>query len=360
MIKKYDKIKNREGGFNGKLFVSFYLMDDCRHGNYGNVSMVKTKKMALCFVLWSSNVDDSDGNGLVFTRKRLSRTDRICLFSCPTGTSRSWGLSYFDFELIFIGNEFIHTLIFISKEGTKMNWSDSWDQAKYQEFLSYLRDQKDESYRQFNAKIVQSKKEMLGIRVPILRKIAKEIAKGDSLSYLNVCQNHYYEEVLLEGLVIAQLKEDAIAYPYFEKFLPKIDNWAICDMVVSSMKRVKKNKGIYEVRIQKWLKDPHPFTVRIGLILLLSYYIEETYLTNIFALVEQIDRKEYYIQMGIAWLLSVCFVKFPDETTLYFDQNQLDPWIYQKTLQKIIESNRVDSYRKEKIRQRKKASMINS
>lgn len=235
-----------------------------------------------------------------------------------------------------------------------MNLRIFWNEEKYQEFILYLYSFQDEKFKQFSQRLIQTEKEILGIKTPFLGKIAKEIAKGDIHSYLEVTKGKYHEELLLEGMVLSSLKEDEVLYPYLERFIDKIDNWAICDMVVARLKIVKKNKELYYSRIKKWLKSDQEFRVRVGLIMLLDYYIEEDYIDDIFHLVDQIQRKEYYINMGIAWLLSVCYVKYKSETLFYLDHNHLDKFTYNKTIQKIIESNRVEKAEKVILRQRKK------
>lgn len=236
-----------------------------------------------------------------------------------------------------------------------MDFNIGWTTYKYQDLINYLKTFKDEKYRLFNQKIVQSKKKMIGIRTPILRKIAKQIGKNNSLSYLEVCKNHYYEEVLLEGFIISEIKDVKTSLSYFENWILKITEWSTCDMVVSSYKIVKKNKELYFKRIKEYLKNDQEFIVRVGLVLLLDYYIEKEYIEEIFILVDNINREEYYIKMAIAWLLSICYIKYKEETINYLDNNHLDKFTYNKTIQKIIESNRVSNEEKEILRQKKKS-----
>lgn len=232
--------------------------------------------------------------------------------------------------------------------------ANQWTEKTYKKLIDELKLLKDEKYRLFNSKIVNTNLPMIGIRTPILRNIAKKVAKTNIESYLACCKDKYFEEVLLQGLVIAQIKNDELSFSYFEKFIKKIDNWSICDMVISSMKIVKKNKKIYLYRIKNFIKDYHEFTVRVGLVLLLDYYIEKEYLPIIFDLVDDLKREEHYINMAIAWLLSVCYIKYKAETLKYLDNNNLSKFVYNKAIQKIIESKRVSSQEKEILRHKKR------
>ena len=136
-----------------------------------------------------------------------------------------------------------------------------WTKKEYQKYLKYLKEIKEEEYAKFSKKIISTKYEMLGIRIPMQRKIAKEIQKGDVTSFLSFCGKTYYEEVLIEGLVIAGLKEKEEFDQYFEPFLLKIDNWAICDSVCSGAKIISKYPSFYFTKISEWLQKQEIFTV---------------------------------------------------------------------------------------------------
>ena len=118
---------------------------------------------------------------------------------------------------------------------------DEWNEQTYAKFVHYLKSIQDVKYREFHSSLVlNSKYEMIGIRVPIMREIAKNIANGDIAGFLRYAQNNYYEEVMIQGLVISHIRDENIFYDYFLKFISKIDNWAICDSFCSSIKIVRK------------------------------------------------------------------------------------------------------------------------
>ncbi len=227
---------------------------------------------------------------------------------------------------------------------TKM---DKWTKEKYKLFLKELNTNKDLKYKEFNQKIIITEYPMLGVRTPLLRKIAKEISKTDYKSFLKLVTTNTYEEILIEGFVISNIKDVDESITYFDKFIKKIDNWAICDLVVSGMKIVKNNKKLFFNKIKNYLQDKHEYTVRVGVILLLDFYIEKDYLKEVFKLIDNIKREEYYIKMAIAWLLSICLIKYKEETLIYLKNSSLDDFTYNKALQKARESTRVTKEEKE-------------
>ncbi len=224
-----------------------------------------------------------------------------------------------------------------------------WTKKEYQNYLKYLKEIKEEDYAKFSKKIISTEYQMLGIRIPMQRKIAKEIQKGDVTSFLSCCGNNYYEEVLIEGLVIAGLKEKEVFEEYFEPFLLKIDNWAICDSVCSGLKIISKYPSFYFSKINEWLQRKEPFTVRVGLVLLLNFYMIEEYIPKILDLVSTIHREEYYINMAIAWLVAEITIRFPDMGLSFLKEKKLDSFTQNKTISKIKDSYRVSKSDKEKL-----------
>ena len=218
-----------------------------------------------------------------------------------------------------------------------MNLRLCWNKENYQEFIIYLKSLSDLNYKAFNSKIINTKYNMLGIRIPKLRTIAREINKGDVLSFLECCNNFYYEEVLIKGLVIAYSNN----FNYLESYLLEIDNWAICDSFVSSLKITNLDEFLSKVRI--FLKDDYEYKVRFALVVLLNFYVEEKYLKEIFKLVNEIKREEYYINMAIAWLISECFIKYPALTRSFLENNNLNKFTQNKTISKIRDSLRVSN-----------------
>lgn len=205
-----------------------------------------------------------------------------------------------------------------------------------------LREHTDEKYREFQYKLIPNAKNIIGVRVPILRKIAKEIAKGDWKNYLEKEDKNTYEEIMLEGYVIGYAKLNINeALKYLESFIPKIDNWAICDSTINTFKFTSKNKEVVFEFIKPYLYSEKEFEVRFAVIMLLSFYIEDNYIEDILEILCKISNKEYYVQMAIAWTVSVCYVKFPIKTEEFLIKNFLDDFTHNKSIQKIRESLRV-------------------
>ena len=234
--------------------------------------------------------------------------------------------------------------------------NNTWDEVQYNKLINYLNNIGEEKYKDFNSKLVLTKYKMYGIKVPILRDIAKKISKTNIISFLDIVKSNSYEEVMIEGLVISYIKEVDLCVKYFNKFINKIDNWAICDTCISFMKIVNKNKELFLKQIKKYIESKNEYVVRLGVVLLLNYYIEDSYIDLVFDIIDSINREDYYINMAIAWLVSVCFVKYRNKTFKYLNDNKLNRFTYNKSIQKIIESYRVSLEDKEILRSMKRGS----
>ena len=225
-----------------------------------------------------------------------------------------------------------------------------WQEKDYEEYLEYLKSLREEEYQKFHQKLTTTKYEILGLRVPLQRKIAIEISKGNIEEFLEFCQDTYYEEVNIEGFVLAKIKDLALLEKYFNSFLLKIDNWAICDGFCNSLTIVQKNKEYFWKKIGELLERKEAFTIRVGLILLLCFYVEEEYILEILKKVKMISNEEYYVKMGLAWLLCECYIKFPKETRKLLEEKSLDRFVQNKTISKIRDSYRVSGEEKEYLK----------
>ncbi len=228
-----------------------------------------------------------------------------------------------------------------------------WKSDDYQSYLSYLNQIKEENYATFQKKIIFTKYPILGIRAFQMRKIAKEILKGNALSFLNLCQSTYYEEVMIEGFVIAGLEEKDFE-KYFFPFLFQIDNWAICDSFCNSVKVFSIQKEKYWPIIEDLLKRKEEFGIRVGLILLLNFYLEKPYLSKILFLINQIDSQEYYVEMAIAWLVSEIYIRYPKIGLSFLKKNQLSKFSQNKAISKVCDSYRVSIKEKELVKKYRK------
>jgi 3-methyladenine DNA glycosylase AlkD len=224
----------------------------------------------------------------------------------------------------------------------------TWNKKEYQIYIKYLKSLSDPKYRDFHKNLTETKYEIIGIRVPIMRQIAKEKLKTDYLDFLKYCGDKYYEEVFIEGQVITGIKDEDKFLEHFYNFLDKIDNWAICDSFCNSLKRFKKNTEKYfPICKELALQTDKIFTSRVGLICILNHFIDELYLKEIFEILDTIKSDEYYLNMAEAWLVCEIYTKYPKETTKYLKKNKLNKFTQNKAISKIHDSYRVTKEEKE-------------
>lgn len=230
-----------------------------------------------------------------------------------------------------------------------------WNKKNYELFIDELKKMQDEKYREFHNKIIGAEVEVIGLRSPIVKDIAKKIAKGDWEGFLAQKKGKYYEETTLRGQVIGFAKADIETIKkYIERYIDEIDNWGICDTFIGNLKIIKKEKEYFYPMVKRMAESEEQWKIRFGLITLMSCYIEKEYINEIFRICSRVKNKEYYVQMGQAWLISTLFIKFRDETLEYLKDNSLDKWTQNKAIQKIRESFRVSEEDKELVKSLKK------
>lgn len=214
----------------------------------------------------------------------------------------------------------------------------------------------DSDYQKFSAALLPNISNVLGVRLPELRKIAKVIAKGDWRSYLETAPSEYFEEVMLQGMVIGYVKADIEeSHSYVADFVPKIDNWSVCDSFCLGLKFTKENKERVWEFLQPYLSSKEEYEIRFGVVMLLNFYIQEAYIGRVLNLLDNAKHEGYYVKMAVAWAVSMCYVKLPEPTMVYLKHNTLDDFTFNKALQKITESYRVDNATKSLIRSMKRA-----
>jgi len=218
----------------------------------------------------------------------------------------------------------------------------SFQYSDYPSLLEHIQMLADEPYKDLQIKLVPGTENLFGVRVPKLRALAKQLAKGDWRAYLADAQDTYYEEIMLRGLVIGYAKmESNEAFQLITEFVPKINNWGVCDVCCSSFKIIAKDKEKLFAFLLPYLKSNSEFELRFAAVMFMDFFINEEYIDRVLEIFDGIHHNGYYVKMAVAWALSVCFVKFPDKTMKYLRDNNLDDWTYNKTLQKIVESFRV-------------------
>ena len=212
---------------------------------------------------------------------------------------------------------------------------------------------KDENYRRFHAKLIPDIPidNIIGVRTPVLRKYAKEVAKlPEANIFLESLPHSYYEENNLHGALLSLLyPKDIIAFmEQLERFLPYVDNWATCDML--SPKIFKKHLSYVYERVQKWLQSDAVYTLRFGIVTLLGFYLDDAFEPEMLQLVANVRSEEYYVNMAVAWYFSMALVKQYDATLPYIQNRVLEPWTHNKSIQKAIESRRIPQETKAYLR----------
>ena len=229
--------------------------------------------------------------------------------------------------------------------------------VNYPAFLEELKSLSEEKYRDFQNKLVpgEGQPEILGIRMPVLRSIAKEIGRGEPRQFLAVCGDDYYEERMLRALVAAGIKpagcEELQALA--DDMLPYVSNWAVCDCFCMELKSVKRFRKPFFEHIAGYLSGG-VWEQRVGLVLMLSHYLDGEYIDRVLARVNAIRSSEHYVRMAQAWLLATALVKCPEPTLAYYANNSLDPATQNKAIQKACESYRVDDETKAYLKTLKK------
>ncbi len=226
-----------------------------------------------------------------------------------------------------------------------------------------LQELADEEYRTFHSRLIPNVDTVFyGVRVPVLRKLAKQIIKGDWRGFVEMTkQSAVYEMNMLCGMVIALAKcgfQEKLLY--LEKFIPSINNWAVCDIVCGGLKDVKKHPGEMYEFIQPYLLSEKEYEVRFAVVILLQYFVTEEYINDVLRIYDGIRHDGYYVKMAVAWGISVCFIKQRQITLAYLLSCNLDTFVYNKSIQKIVESFRVSGEDKKLLRSMRRREGVKS
>ncbi len=209
----------------------------------------------------------------------------------------------------------------------------------------------DKEYKAFHERIVPNvdADRIIGVRIPYLREIAKACAKEKADNAL-----YYYEEIMIEGMRIGYAKNCIEGYlSELESFVPLIDNWAVCDSCCSTYKFAKKyQKEVWEF-ICPYIESDREYEVRFAVVMMLDYFNNDEYIDRVIEILTGIKSEKYYINMAVAWALSVAYIKFPEKVLPIIKEGKLDAWVHNKTIQKICESYRVSKEDKEKLKKLK-------
>lgn len=214
--------------------------------------------------------------------------------------------------------------------------------------LENLKTLKDEKYLDFIAKLVPniSKENIIGIKKPVLEKFEKSLTQDEKIKFINTLPHTYLEENLLHGIILSNMKNFEEKLSYFEKFLPYINNWAVCDMLKLGKPNLNNKEIIYN-KCKEWILSKDEYTIRFGVVTFLSYFLDEYFEEEILYLISKIDFDIYYVNMAIAWFYSFALIKQYDKTLPVFKNKILPKFVHNKSLQKARESLRLDKNTKD-------------
>ena len=207
---------------------------------------------------------------------------------------------------------------------------------------------KDDKYKEFTSKLLPNipKDSVIGVKIPDIKKYAKEYYKDDeSKLFLKTLPHKYLEENLLHGQLISLNKNFDEVVELLDNFLPYVDNWSVCDTIKPNI--VKKYPKEFLKHLKKLIKSKEEYRVRFAIVALLTYYLDDYFTDEINELVLNIKSDKYYINMARAWYFSFALIKQYDKTIYIFENKLLDEWTNNKSIQKARESFRVSTFLKE-------------
>jgi 3-methyladenine DNA glycosylase AlkD len=205
----------------------------------------------------------------------------------------------------------------------------------------------DTPYAQFQSRLLPTvdSETVIGVRTPVLRRLAKEMLKDGSYSeFISELPHSYFEENQLHGFIISEMKDFDTCVAELEKFLPYIDNWATCDQTLPKI--FKKNHDNLLPLIYKWLGSEHTYTVRFAIGMLMKHFLDEDFSTKYLDTVTAIRSDEYYINMEIGWYMATALDKQWDAAFPYISGHKMSPWVHNCTIKKAKESLRISDERK--------------
>ena len=223
----------------------------------------------------------------------------------------------------------------------------------YHILIDELKAAADEKYRDFHSSLVpnEEKDRILGVRMPRLRQIGREISRNDPRGFLEICGDDYYEERILRAVVTGLIKpgsfDDLCALS--DGFLPYVNSWAVCDCFCSGLKGVRNYRSEFFQHIGEYLGG-NEWEQRVALVLMLCYYLDDEYIDRVLSRTDKVRSGAYYVRMAQAWLLATALAKCPEPALEYYRHNNLDREVLGKAVQKAVESRRIDDETKKFLR----------
>lgn len=209
----------------------------------------------------------------------------------------------------------------------------------------------DLKYKEFHGSLCPDMDNIIGVRIPKLREYAKELYKSNNLKDIKI-EDKYYEELVIQGMLIGFQTKEPIEeiIKQVEKFIPKINSWAVCDTFCAGLKITKKYQTEMFKVIKRYLKSTQEYQVRFAIVMLLDYYINDQYIDQVLQILDNVKLEKYYVQMANAWAISICLIKYYNKTLDFLNTTKIDDFTYNKGIQKAIESYRITNDQKEYLR----------
>ena len=226
--------------------------------------------------------------------------------------------------------------------------------VKIEEIRKKLFELQDKKYRDFQCRLIPTLESttIIGVRTPELRRYAKELVKQkDIQNFLSFLPHQYFEENQLHAFIISEIKDNKQCLEELNRFLPFVDNWATCDQL--SPKVFKKNRSELIDQIKQWVCSDKTYMVRFGIGMLLEHFLDDDFDSIYLEMVSKISSTEYYIRMMIAWYFATALAKQYTKALPYIEEQRLDIWTHNKTIQKAVESRRITLEQKEYLRRLK-------
>lgn len=211
---------------------------------------------------------------------------------------------------------------------------------------------REEKYRDFSSNLAKDTElPLLGVRLPVLRKMAAQIVKEDARGFLDSCDFSSIEMILLYGFVLGRLRSGIQeALRYFGRALPHIDSWVTCDTLCQSFKQARKHPAETWAWLMQQRDSEEPFVLRVVAVMMLSHFLTDDYIDDVLQVIDTTRCDAYYYKMGAAWAVATAMGKFRDKTFAFLETCHLDDWTYNKAIQKMIESYRVSDEDKALLR----------
>ena len=220
-----------------------------------------------------------------------------------------------------------------------------------QEVREHLFALQDAQYKAFHSRLMPTvdPDAIIGVRTPLLRQYAAELAKlADAEAFLRAVPHRYYEENNLHGMLIERMRDYRQTVHELDAFLPYVDNWATCDLM--SPKAFAKNKSLLIEDIRRWIGSDRVYTVRFAVGMLLKHYLDEDFLPEYLEMAASVSTQEYYVSMMVAWYFATALAKQYDAALPYLLQNRLDEQTHNRTVRKAIESYRISQEQKQELK----------